>query len=605
MPQIQVFECPHCGATASYDGGPETSITCQFCGSTIIIPEEMRARAMPGTASAVPPYPETGAPSAEALAEIRQLAASGQKIEAIKRFRALFNVGLKEAKDAVEALEAGQPVTVNGSAADLMDSMDFAQIGRLSEVKQLLKDGKKDEAVRLFREIFDVSLTKAQEAIDQLEAGKPVSLTNVTQYVTSTPGEEAVERLTPSQPMITPEVKRTVKTAGCITAAVITLAVIGFVGFILAMVFGAPFRLSGSYRQALEAANQDPAVLEALGGPIVPSWWPIGGEISCGGGSCSANYSIPVHGSRKSGRIDVMSDSNGAAFLKEGTWTLDALVVAEGGPSFRLTPPPVPAPTLSPAQADATQGAQSQATRRAQATLDAQATADSQQATADAAVVATIQAEQAATESAANQATAEAMMAAQADWPVQLTDSFADNRLNWPVGVQQDSFLIVTSAITDEQYLWTVQPKQGNCYLNRIPDNAPSMSDFYAAVDVQFMGGGEGGDYAYGLVFRQVNDDYGFFGIQSDGVFRVLVVYGTGIYQHIIQTSPAILTQPGQVNRIAVRSIGSDFVYLINDQVVWSLSEDMAPGAIGLGVDIVNKQDQSQVAFTNFEIHGP
>ena len=106
-------------------------------------------------------------------------------------------------------------------------------------------------------------------------------------------------------------------------------------------------------------------------------------------------------------------------------------------------------------------------------------------------------------------------------------------------------------------------------------------------------------------MFRHVNDDYGFFGLQNNGKFRVLVVYHTGIYQDITQSAPAIRTQPGQANRIAVRAIGSDFVFLINDQVVWQLTEDMAPGEIGLGVDVRSKQDEAQVEFTDLQVHAP
>jgi hypothetical protein len=38
-------------------------------------------------------------------AELRMLLSEGQKIEAIKRYRQHFGAGLKEAKDAIDALE--------------------------------------------------------------------------------------------------------------------------------------------------------------------------------------------------------------------------------------------------------------------------------------------------------------------------------------------------------------------------------------------------------------------------------------------------------------------------------------------------------------------
>ena len=53
------------------------------------------------------PQPSLGALPAEGgpwLAEVRALAASDQKIQAIKLYRERTGVGLKEAKDAVEAM---------------------------------------------------------------------------------------------------------------------------------------------------------------------------------------------------------------------------------------------------------------------------------------------------------------------------------------------------------------------------------------------------------------------------------------------------------------------------------------------------------------------
>lgn len=262
-------------------------------------------------------------------------------------------------------------------------------------------------------------------------------------------------------------------------------------------------------------------------------------------------------------------------------------------------------PTLSAAQLEATSGAIAQATRRAQATLDTQATADSRAVTATAKAEAATQTAAQATATAETQAAAQAIIAAQSSWPSLIAEPFTDNRLGWPVGIKQDNSLIVTSEVTDGKYLWTVKVKHGNSYFNLMPADGPALTDFYAAVTLQFIRGDEGGDYAYGLVFRHIDDDYGFFGLQNDGRFRVLVVYDTGIYQFIQESSSAINTGPGETNQIAVRAIGSDFIFLINDQAVWQLTEDMAPGDIGLGVDVVSKQDEAQVEFTGFEVHAP
>jgi outer membrane protein assembly factor BamB len=43
----QTFNCPTCGAPLDYDGGPETTIHCPFCNSSVVVPEELRPEKPP------------------------------------------------------------------------------------------------------------------------------------------------------------------------------------------------------------------------------------------------------------------------------------------------------------------------------------------------------------------------------------------------------------------------------------------------------------------------------------------------------------------------------------------------------------------------------
>lgn len=94
---IETFHCPNCHASLEVDSASQlTTVRCPFCNTTVIVPESLR-QAAPTAISA----PDQG----QALAEVLSLIHTGNKIAAIKRFREAFNVGLKEAKDAVEKLE--------------------------------------------------------------------------------------------------------------------------------------------------------------------------------------------------------------------------------------------------------------------------------------------------------------------------------------------------------------------------------------------------------------------------------------------------------------------------------------------------------------------
>lgn len=102
------FKCPSCGAPLEFE---KTAMQkCRFCGSNIIAPS--------------PRYSQTNAANfvdvselsgkALKIVEIQQLIRSGNKIQAIKIFRETFSVGLKEAKDSVDAMERGESVDISG-----------------------------------------------------------------------------------------------------------------------------------------------------------------------------------------------------------------------------------------------------------------------------------------------------------------------------------------------------------------------------------------------------------------------------------------------------------------------------------------------------------
>jgi hypothetical protein len=90
---VTTLNCPSCGAALDVDGSSNT-IRCKFCGTVVQISGVGPVTQPAAQPSAVPPEIE----------EIRQLARNGKMIEAIKRYRAIYNVGLAEAKSDIEAL---------------------------------------------------------------------------------------------------------------------------------------------------------------------------------------------------------------------------------------------------------------------------------------------------------------------------------------------------------------------------------------------------------------------------------------------------------------------------------------------------------------------
>jgi ribosomal protein L7/L12 len=93
------------------------------------------------------------------LEQLHSLLAEGKKIEAIKVYRERTGAGLAEAKDAVEALEAGQRLP--SQAIDR---------GFENELVALLEQGQKIEAIRMYREKTGAGLKEAKDAVEALAA---------------------------------------------------------------------------------------------------------------------------------------------------------------------------------------------------------------------------------------------------------------------------------------------------------------------------------------------------------------------------------------------------------------------------------------------------
>jgi len=97
------------------------------------------------------------------------LVRNGQKIEAIKLYREKTGAGLKEAKDAVEALEQGgsQPVPTDVSG------------GIEHDVLVLLRAGQKIAAIKLYRDKTGVGLAEAKNAVEAVAREHGIQIVQV------------------------------------------------------------------------------------------------------------------------------------------------------------------------------------------------------------------------------------------------------------------------------------------------------------------------------------------------------------------------------------------------------------------------------------------
>lgn len=96
--------------------------------------------------------------------QIRQLLASGNKIQAIKVYCEQTGAGLAEAKDAVEALDTSGDLA-GGPPSDRVPVNDPNLV---DEVKELLGQGNSVLAIKLVRERTGHGLKESKEIVDQI-----------------------------------------------------------------------------------------------------------------------------------------------------------------------------------------------------------------------------------------------------------------------------------------------------------------------------------------------------------------------------------------------------------------------------------------------------
>ena len=99
-----------------------------------------------------------GKPTADLEPEVRSLLDQGRKIEAVKLYKDQTGVGLADAKNAVESMQASA-----NPPSDIGDDLE-------AELLRLLGRGEKLAAVKLYKEQKGVELADAKQAVESLAA---------------------------------------------------------------------------------------------------------------------------------------------------------------------------------------------------------------------------------------------------------------------------------------------------------------------------------------------------------------------------------------------------------------------------------------------------
>lgn len=94
----EVFQCPSCSGRLQYDGGEHPTVRCDYCGSTVIVPESLRSHKH-GMSTL---YGQQNA-----MQEVVRLINEGRRDEAAQLFGKSFGVNQAQAQEAVSRLADG------------------------------------------------------------------------------------------------------------------------------------------------------------------------------------------------------------------------------------------------------------------------------------------------------------------------------------------------------------------------------------------------------------------------------------------------------------------------------------------------------------------
>ena len=178
---LESLDCPNCGAPLP-DAEGRSVVICGHCGSSIrlntppVTPPPSRP-AEPRPASTVGEYgrPPDGRPERSALASVTlgpedvkhviQLIRDKQHVTAIQYYQAKVGGSLGEAREAIEAIEAG----LKDAAAPLKPGSATSVPPDMAEIYDLVKGGFKIEAIKRYNQQTGEGLRESQTVVEGVE----------------------------------------------------------------------------------------------------------------------------------------------------------------------------------------------------------------------------------------------------------------------------------------------------------------------------------------------------------------------------------------------------------------------------------------------------
>ncbi len=162
---FEQMTCPNCGAALEYKANTPV-VVCKFCNTTLRLKAEVVGGPGLGGQSSIDLNPQLDPYRSLAdLTRIRELLANHQRAEAIRLYMEQTGASLGEATHAVDQIQGTRyPQTLNTPAGPYAVDID--------EIQALMRRGQKINAIKLLREQTNLGLKEAKDAVEAIERGE-------------------------------------------------------------------------------------------------------------------------------------------------------------------------------------------------------------------------------------------------------------------------------------------------------------------------------------------------------------------------------------------------------------------------------------------------
>jgi hypothetical protein len=188
-------------------------------------------------------------------------------------------------------------------------------------------------------------------------------------------------------------------------------------------------------------------------------------------------------------------------------------------------------------------------------------------------------------------------------WHTELEDSFTDNRLEWPLGKEDNSYGKSNVRIEDGQLLVDLSSSEG-VFLHPIPATNRSLNDFYFSVEVDQT---KGLDWdGFGLFVRVDGSviHYFFLNDQGDAVLQQFTSekeWGEPLY-----TPYSIPISNTEMNKLTMIRENGRTILCVNDMTAFDLDQDgYVFGSFAVAMAVPAGEKDASFAFDNFKLFAP